>query len=97
VGICAGFRCSVARWRSDRHRTDGIRQDCLLPVTTTDAQRTRCSGTTAGGVTFGAYESTWVTVEGGQTTAPFATLDDGETDAFAVTVSSAPICTGTES
>jgi adenosylcobyric acid synthase len=88
VGICGGFQmlgrqvADPTGMESDTAAVEGLG---LLPVTTTltRAKRTRTvRATTAGGVTFDAYEiHVGVTaVEGRQATTPFATLDDGQTD-----------------
>ena len=90
VGICGGFQmlgrqvADPTGMESDTASAEGLG---LLPVTTTLTceKRTRIvRATTAGGVTFGAYEIHVgaTAVEGGLATAPFATLDDGETDGF---------------
>jgi adenosylcobyric acid synthase len=92
VGICGGFQmlgrqvADPTGMESDTASAEGL---SLLPVTTTltPEKRTRTvRATTAGGVTFGAYEiHVGVTaVEGGLATAPFATLDDGKTDGLCV-------------
>ncbi|MPZ21370.1 MAG: cobyric acid synthase [Luteitalea sp.] len=88
LGICGGFQML------GRHVADptGVESDTasveglgLLPVTTTltREKRTRAvRAVTAGGVTFGGYEIHVgvASVESGAARAPFATLDDGETD-----------------
>lgn len=88
VGICGGYQMLG----KSVHDPDGVESNlsaaeglALLPVTTTltNEKRTRAvSAKTRGGVVFGGYEiHMGVTVaEEGQTSAPFATLEDGEYD-----------------
>jgi adenosylcobyric acid synthase len=88
VGICGGYQMLG----KSVHDPEGVESNLsaaeglgLLPVTTTltNEKRTRAvSATTRAGVVFGGYEiHMGVTVpEEGHTSAPFATLDDGQYD-----------------